>query len=101
LNTLLGGGMSSRLFLTLREELGLAYEVSSFFPTRQQTSHWVIYLGLSAEKLALAERKLLEILDDLAEKGPLPAEVAQAKSGLVAVSGAQPRVPRAVRSNDR
>lgn len=79
LNTLLGGGMSSRLFLRLREELGLAYEVASFFPTRLHPSQWVLYMGLPMEKLALAEKKMEEMLAELAESGPTSQEVAQAK----------------------
>ena len=37
--------MSSRLFMTLREKLGLAYEVSSFYPTRLDVSlpGWFIW----------------------------------------------------------
>jgi zinc protease len=80
LNTLLGGGMSSRLFVTLRENLGLAYEVSSFYPTRLDTSQWVIYLGLPANKLAVASRKLTELLKQLADRGPTSRELAQAKA---------------------
>jgi predicted Zn-dependent peptidase len=80
LNTLLGGGMSSRLFLTLREDLGLAYEVSSFYPTRLDRSQWVVYLGLPQEKLKLASQKLLEVLEKLADRGPSPAELLQANA---------------------
>jgi zinc protease len=80
LNTVLGGGMSSRLFVQLREELGLAYEVSSFFPTRLGPSHWACYLGCSPEKLSAAGRRLDELLEELAQKGPTESEVAQAKA---------------------
>ena len=80
LNTLLGGGMSSRLFITLREELGLAYEVSSFYPTRLDTSQWVVYLGLPQEKLNIASQKLEELLETFARRGPAAAELLQAKA---------------------
>lgn len=79
LNTLFGGGMSSRLFVQLREKLGLAYEVSSFFPTHLRPSQWVIYLGLPGERLPLAKRKLEELLAELAEKGPTESELVQAR----------------------
>ena len=71
--------MSSRLFLKLREEMGLAYEVSSFFPTRLQSSEWVIYLGLPKERLTVAAKKLSDILRDLVRRGVNAAEVRQAK----------------------
>ncbi len=80
LNTLLGGGMSSRLFVTLRENLGLAYEVSSFYPTRLDTSQWVIYLGLPAEKLKVASHELGVLLEKLADRGPTASELEQAKA---------------------
>ena len=80
LNTLLGGGMSSRLFVVLRENLGLAYVVSSFFPTRLDVSQWVIYLGLPAGKLPVASRKLKELLEKFAKEGPTGRELAQAKA---------------------
>ncbi len=80
LNTILGGGMSSRLFMVLREELGLAYEVSSFYPSRLDLSQWVIYLGLPAERLLLASKRLFELLEALAEQGPRDGELRQAKA---------------------
>ena len=80
LNTVVGGGMSSRLFSVLREEAGLAYEVSSFYPTRLETSQWVIYLGLPKEKLSIASRRLGELLKQLADRGPAADEVRQAKA---------------------
>jgi zinc protease len=80
LNTLIGGGMSSRLFVRLREEMGLAYEVSSFYPTRIETSQWVIYLGLPEKKLTLASKRLWDLLQEMAEGGPTMAELRQAKA---------------------
>lgn len=45
LNTYLGNGLSSRLFVELREKRGLAYEVSAFYPTRLHQSQFVAYMG--------------------------------------------------------
>jgi zinc protease len=78
LNTLLGGGMSSRLFLKLREEMGLAYEVSSFYPTHLAASQWVFYMGLPPGKLAVARKAMEAELDLLRREGPNPEEVRQA-----------------------
>jgi predicted Zn-dependent peptidase len=79
LNVLFGGGMSSRLFLELREKMGLAYEVSSFFPTRLQKSQWVLYMGLPPEKLDVAREKMNAMLDALGDQKVLEKEVHQAK----------------------
>ena len=80
LNALFGVGMSSRLFVTLREKLGLAYEVSSFYPTRLDKSQWVIYLGLPKDQLSTAARALDNLLEQMAEHGPTDREVLQAKA---------------------
>ena len=79
-NTVIGGGMSSRLFVELREKLGLAYDVSSFYPTRLRESHWAFYIGCSPSNLATAERRMEELLSEIADKGVTPAEFAQAKA---------------------
>ena len=65
LNTLLGGGMRGRLFRELRDKHSLAYEISSFYPTRKSTSHFVIYLGLDGTKLNQAKEKIQEQLKRL------------------------------------
>jgi len=45
INTYLGNGLSSRLFVELREKRGLAYSVSSLYPTRLDPSQFVAYMG--------------------------------------------------------
>ena len=72
LNTVLGGGMSSRLFQTIREERGMAYSVFSDLSPYRDTGTLCVYAGTSANKaletidLILTEfRKLKEeILPD-------------------------------------
>ncbi|MFN9529852.1 MAG: M16 family metallopeptidase [Cyanobacteriota bacterium] len=56
----LGAGMSSRLFLALREERGLAYDVGVHFPARCGASPFVVHLSTSAERAAEATSCLLE-----------------------------------------
>ena len=50
LNTVLGGGMSSRLFQTIREERGMAYSVYSDLNPYRDTGTLCIYAGTSAGK---------------------------------------------------
>ena len=50
LNTILGGGMSSRLFQTVREEAGLAYSIYSELSPYRDTGALSIYAGTSADK---------------------------------------------------
>jgi predicted Zn-dependent peptidase len=54
LNTYLGNGLSSRLFVELREKRGLAYDVSAFYPTRLGQSQFVAYMGTAPQNTATA-----------------------------------------------
>jgi predicted Zn-dependent peptidase len=49
LNTVLGGGMSSRLFQKIREEHGLAYSVFSYHSAYQDTGIHTVYCGTSVD----------------------------------------------------
>jgi predicted Zn-dependent peptidase len=49
LNTLLGGGMSSRLFQEIREKRGKAYSVYSFAPSYKDVGYVGVYAGTSLE----------------------------------------------------
>lgn len=73
LNTLLGGGMSSRLFQEIREKRGKAYSVYSFSSSYKDVGYLGVYAGTSLEsteevvELILKELKKLaagEIKDD-------------------------------------
>ena len=50
LNTVLGGGMSSRLFQTIREERGLAYAIYSDLSPYRDTGSLCVYAGTSSDK---------------------------------------------------
>jgi predicted Zn-dependent peptidase len=50
LNTVLGGGMSSRLFQTIREERGMAYSIYSDVSPYSDTGSLCVYAGTSADK---------------------------------------------------
>jgi zinc protease len=54
LSTYLGNGLSSRLFVELREKRGLAYEVSAFYPTRLHPASFVVYMGTAPENTSIA-----------------------------------------------
>jgi predicted Zn-dependent peptidase len=66
LNTVLGGGMSSRLFQTIREERGMAYSIYSDLSPYSDTGSLCVYAGTSADKtlemiaLVMAEFKTLK-----------------------------------------
>lgn len=51
MNTILGQGMSSRLFLNIREEKGLAYHISSGIESYEDTGLLIVHAGLNIAKL--------------------------------------------------
>ncbi|MFN2450570.1 MAG: M16 family metallopeptidase [Candidatus Baltobacteraceae bacterium] len=51
LDTILGGGMSSRLFQEIREKRGLVYTVYSFQASYREAGLFAVYAGTSAEKV--------------------------------------------------
>lgn len=71
LDALLGGGMSSRLFVQLREELGLAYSVSSFVKSYDDVGCFGVHAAVDNEHvLATLEAIMLELKRICDEKVP-------------------------------
>ncbi len=77
LNTYLGNGLSSRLFVELREKRGLAYEVSAFYTTRLDPAQFVAYMGTAPDNTATALEGLQTEIDRL-RVTPLTGEELQA-----------------------
>lgn len=65
INSVLGVGMSSRLFRKLRDSEGLAYSVGSFYPTRLDSSRLVVYIGTDKEKVAESIERILGEISEL------------------------------------
>jgi predicted Zn-dependent peptidase len=68
-----GGGMSSRLFQRVREELGLAYAIFAFKQFFQSTGQLGVYVGTQAATADQAIEAIRGEYDRLAKQG-LPAE---------------------------
>lgn len=83
LSTYLGNGLSSRLFVELREKRGLAYEVSAFYPTRLDPSSFVVYLGTAPENTAIACEGLHQEVERLCTTPLTPDELQTAKNKLL------------------
>jgi zinc protease len=83
LNTYLGNGLSSRLFVELREKRGLAYDVSAFYPTRLYPSQFVVYMGTAPENTNTALEGLRFEVERLCEKILNPEELQTAKNKLL------------------
>ncbi len=83
LNTYLGNGLSSRLFVELREKRGLAYDVSSFYPTRVDNSQFVVYIGTAPENTEIALTGLRQETERLCNIELTPEELQTAKNKLL------------------
>ncbi len=82
LNTLLGGGMSSRLFQNIRERQGLAYAVFSELNPYRDTGLLAVYAGTSIESTPKVVTSVLNEFRQLKAE-PIPAdELRRAKDHL-------------------
>jgi predicted Zn-dependent peptidase len=79
LNTVLGEGMSSRLFLNIRERLGLAYDVHSFTQRHRDTGYLGVYLGVDPRKAVDAVKAVVAELHEFGDRDVDPDELERAK----------------------
>ncbi len=71
LDAILGSGMSSRLFVEIRENRGLAYAVSSFTRTYQDTGAFGVYAAVDNEKVPSALQGILAEMERI-KREPVP-----------------------------
>ncbi len=81
-STLLGGGMSSRLFQRVREELGLAYSVYHFHSPYFDVGHHGVYLASAPGTAQKALDAVREIMSDVAANGLPEDEIAAGRQQL-------------------
>lgn len=82
MNTILGGGMSSRLFKRIREELGLAYAVFSSASLFEDSGIFIIYVGTEPKNARQTVEISLEEIERLVRKPVSDAELRLAKEKL-------------------
>lgn len=75
LSNILGGGMSSRLFQSVREEKGLCYSIYSFNTPQIETGLFNIYTALNGSCEEEAILKIKEVCLDVRENGVLESEL--------------------------
>ena len=82
LSTLLGGGMSSRLFQKIREEQGLAYSIYSDLNPYVDTGCLLVYAGTSRESAPKVVQSILQELRDLKDNRITEDELRRVKDQL-------------------
>ncbi len=82
LDTVLGGGMSSRLFQEIRERRGLAYSVYSFQQSYREAGLIGVYAGTSPENAQECIDVIVSQIREIAKDGVRPDELTLAKEHL-------------------
>jgi predicted Zn-dependent peptidase len=82
MNTILGGGMSSRLFQTVREEHGLAYSIYSDLSPYRDTGSLCVFAGTSADKAVELIRLVTQEFRRIKEEPVDADELRRAKDQL-------------------
>lgn len=68
LNTLLGGGMSSRLNQNIREKYGYCYNIYSYVNLHSDVGDFGVYMGTDAKHVDHAEKLIFREMDKLRQK---------------------------------
>ncbi len=82
LSAILGGGMSSRLFMEVREKRGLAYSVRSWADRYPDTGYFVAQAGVEHAKLEKAVQTILAEFKKIKKTKVSSAELAKAKAHI-------------------
>jgi predicted Zn-dependent peptidase len=82
LNLVLGGGMASRLFTSIREERGLVYSVYSFRTSFADAGAWGVYAGTTPKKVGQVLDIIRAEIDDVVTNGITQSELDRAKGSI-------------------
>ncbi len=82
LSSVLGGGMSSRLFQSVREKRGLAYSVYSFISSYKEGGVLYLYAGVNPKTVKNAYEVILEEINDFSKNGITLKELNRAKEQI-------------------
>lgn len=82
LNTILGGGMSSRLFQNIREKKGLAYSIHSSLGFNKKSGLFLIEAGVSNENVEKTLMSIKEELDNIHKYKISDSEINSAKEQI-------------------
>lgn len=103
LSSILGGGVSSRLFQQVREQQGLCYSVYSYGAGHADTGLFCIYTALNRETETKALATIRQVVDQLRQEGPTDEELSRAREQskanvMMGLESTQSRMSHAGRS---
>jgi predicted Zn-dependent peptidase len=79
LGVILGGNMSSRLFISIREKMGLCYFIKSYANIYEDTGNMIIQAGLDKTRIVPAVKAILDELNKVKKAGAKKEELERAK----------------------
>lgn len=82
LNNIIGGGMSSRLFQSIREDMGLVYSIYSFPTAFRDCGMFTIYAATNPDKAEEVIERIGMEIRDLLKHGITETELARSKNQL-------------------
>ncbi len=82
INTILGGGMSSRIYKNLREQDGLAYQLGSSYGAKALGGTFLTYIGTNPETLNYSRDKIKAEIEKLKMEFVSDSELKDAKDRL-------------------
>ncbi|MDQ7814657.1 MAG: pitrilysin family protein [Patescibacteria group bacterium] len=82
LSTIMGGTMSSRLFIQIRERRGLCYSISSGHQAREDVGLFTILAGLDKTRMPEAIKAIIHELKDVVKNGVTDEELKRAKDHI-------------------
>ncbi len=83
MNALLGGGMTSRLYQTIREKKGLVYSIYSQLITHSDAGCSLIYASCESDNLAQVAGLMIKELEKLSRKNASPQELEHFKTQVI------------------
>lgn len=103
LSSILGGGVSSRLFQQVREQQGLCYSIYSYGAGHADTGVFCIYTALNKDTEAKALATIRQVVDQLRDQGPTSEELERAREQskanvIMGLESTQARMSHAGRS---
>ncbi len=82
INTLLGSGLSSRLYRNLRESDGLAYQLGSSYSPKMLGGIFMTYIGTNPNSLEYSKQKMMNEINRLKSEFVSDSELQNAKDRL-------------------
>ncbi len=83
INSLLGTGMSSRMFTTLRDQQGLAYQVGSSYSSNINRGTFLLYIGTNPKNIEIAKKGMLGEIEKLKKEYVSDKELNETKDKIL------------------